>query len=80
VVNMTPIGGNEAYLIPNGNRAYEYSMSYKSYSPPSKCIYRALGSLLKCPSSFSILVDISHDYHMTYLLNPVYTRYKRKSI
>jgi hypothetical protein len=40
----------------------------------SLCIYRALGSLLKCPSSFSILVDISHDYHMTFSLNTFYKK------
>ena len=39
----------------------------------SFCIYRALGSLLKCSSSFSILVDTSHDYHMTYSLNTFYS-------
>ena len=54
-------------------KAYEYFMSHKSYSPPLKCIYRALGTLLKCPSRFSILVDISHDYHMTYSLIPFYS-------
>jgi hypothetical protein len=47
-------------------------MSHKSFYLPSLYIYRALGSLLKCPLSFSILVDISHDYHMTYSLIPFY--------
>jgi len=47
-------------------------MSHKSYLPLHSCIYRALRTLLKCPSSFSILVDISHDYHMTYSLNTFY--------
>src|ERR1035438_8889172 len=40
-------------------------MSHKSYSPHSKCIYRALGSLLECPSSFSILLIERERYTVT---------------
>jgi len=40
----------------------------------SLCIYRALRALLKCPLSFSILVDISHDYHLAYSLNTFYSK------
>ena len=67
----------ESYLIPNSvpynYRAYDYSISHW---PLRIYIYIALGILLKCPLSFSILVDISHGYHITYSLYTFYNSYK----
>jgi hypothetical protein len=53
-----------------GQRTQKVGKLDKSYELLSRCIYRALRILLKCPLSFSN--DISHDYHMTYSLYTFY--------